>query len=262
MKVTIFTPTYNRKDTLPRLYESLKKQSSKDFQWIVIDDGSCDGTGELLKKWIDEGKVNILYEYQKNSGKMVAVNRGAELAQGEYFFIVDSDDYLTDDAVETIINEGEKLPENMGGMIFRKIDIISGKISGKPYPQYSMDSTPIEVVYHLGITGDKAEVFRSRYIKANPFKVYKGEKFVPEALVWIKIGEQYKMRYIDKGIYYFEYLPEGYTNNFIQLMRKNPRGFEEYYKSMLKYHIPLFNKMKFFIRLIQCKYYKIVGGKK
>lgn len=262
MKVTIFTPAYNREDTLPRLYESLKRQSSKDFQWIVVDDGSQDNTSGLMRQWIDEGELDILYEYQKNSGKMSAINRGAELAQGEYFFVVDSDDYISDDAIETIINEGEKLPKDMGGMIFRKIDIATGKITGKPYPEYKIDSSPIEIVYRLGIDGDKAEVFRSRYIKANPFKIHEGEKFVPEALVWVKIGEQYKMRYIDKGIYYFEYLPEGYTRNFKQVMKDNPKGFEEYYRAMLKYDIPLSNRIKFCIRLMQCKYFKLIGGKK
>ena len=262
MEVTIFTPAYNRGDTLSRLYESLKKQNNKSFQWVVVDDGSVDNTRELIESWKKENILNIIYVYQENSGKMRAINRGVEFAEGEFFFIVDSDDYITEDAVETIISEGEKLPKNMGGMIFRKINIATGEITGKPYPQYSIDSTPIEIVYKLGIDGDKAEVFRTKYLREFPFKVYEGEKFVPEASVWIKIGEKYKMRYIDKGIYYFEYLEDGYTNNFLKLIKNNPRGFESYYSEMLKYNIPLKNKIKFFIRLLQSKYFKLIGGKR
>ena len=159
MEVTIFTPAYNRGDTLSRLYESLKKQSNKSFQWVVVDDGSVDNTRELIESWKKENILNIIYVYQENSGKMRAINRGVEFAEGEFFFIVDSDDYITEDAVETIILEGEKLPKNMGGMIFRKINIATGEITGKPYPQYSIDSTPIEIVYKLGIDG------RKRYTK-------------------------------------------------------------------------------------------------
>ncbi len=224
MEVTIFTPAYNRGDTLSRLYESLKKQSNKNFQWIVVDDGSVDNTRELIENWKKENILNIIYVYQENSGKVRAINRGVELAEGEFFFIVDSDDYITEDAVETIILEGEKLPKNIGGMIFRKINIATGEITGKPYPQYSIDSTPIEIVYKLGI--------------------------------------KYKMRYIDKGMYYIEYLEDGYTNNYLKLIKNNPRGFESYYSEMLGYNIPFKNKINFFIRLLQSKYFKLIGGKR
>lgn len=260
--ITVFTPSYNRKNTLLRLYESLKRQTVKEFQWVIVDDGSSDGTKELIADFIREKIIEITYEFQKNSGKMRAVNRGVQLAQGEYFFIVDSDDYITDECIEVIIKEAKNLPENLGGMIFRKIDITSGKITGKPYPEYRIDSSPIEIVYKLGITGDKAEVFKTNILKKNPFKEFEGEKFIPEASVWIKIGEEYKMRYIDKGIYFFEYLEDGYTKNFNTLMKKNPNGFEFYYREMLKYNLPLSNKIKFIIRLIQSKYYKFTGGNK
>lgn len=260
--ITIFTPSYNRKDTLPRLYESLKRQTVKEFQWIVVDDGSEDGTGKLMADYINEGAMDIIYEYQKNSGKMRAVNRGVQLAQREYFFIVDSDDYITDTCVETILKEAKELPENLGGMIFRKIDMASGKVTGKPYPEYRIDSSPIEIVYKLGIDGDKAEVFKTDILKKNPFKEFEGEKFIPEATVWVKIGEEYKMRYIDEGVYFFEYLEDGYTKNFNSLMKRNPKGFEFYYQEMLKYNIPFTNKIKFIIRLLQSKYYKLTGGNK
>ena len=260
--ITIFTPVYNRKDTLLRLYESLKRQTVKEFQWIVVDDGSTDGTKELMADFTREEAVDIIYEYQENSGKMRAVNRGVQLAQGEYFFIVDSDDYITDNSIELIMREVENLPKNLGGMVFRKIDMASGKITGKPYPEYRIDSSPIEIVYKLGIDGDKAEVFRTDILKKNPFKEFKGEKFIPEATVWVKIGEEYKMRYIDEGIYYFEYLEEGYTKSFKKLLKNNPKGFKKYYREILSYSLPLNNKIKFSIRYLQASLYALKGGKK
>ena len=257
--LTIFTPVYNRKDTLTRLYESLLRQTSQAFQWIVVDDGSSDGSGELILEFCKSAPFEIIYKYVQNGGKMRAINEGVKLSSGEFFLIVDSDDYISDNCVERILFYGEILPKSMGGMIFRKVDMKSKKITGKPYPKSIIDSSPIEIVYNYGIDGDKAEVFRTELLRKNPFKVYEGEKFIPEAIIWVKIGEKYKMRYIDEGIYYFEYLEDGYTRNFQKLMRNNPRGFKEYYKFMLSYPLPIKNKFKFIIRYLQAKYYTLIG---
>ncbi|STO31278.1 Hyaluronan synthase [Fusobacterium necrogenes] len=253
--LTIFTPVYNRVDTLKRLYESLLRQTSKEFQWIVVDDGSTDGSGELVQNFQKSSPFEIIYKYMQNGGKMRAINEGVTLANGEFFLIVDSDDYVSNECVEKILFFAETLPESMGGLVFRKIDIKNKKITGKPYPKNIIDSSPIEIVYNYGIVGDKAEVFKTKLLKENPFFVYEGEKFIPEAIIWIKIGEKYKMRYIDEGIYYFEYLEDGYTKNFKKLLKNNPRGFGDYYMSMLSYPLPLKNKIKFLLRYIQAKFY-------
>ena len=105
MLLTIFTPTYNRAYSLERLYKSLVTQSLKDFEWLVVDDGSTDNTEELINKFVSDNKVKICYFKQENGGKHRAINRGAAMAQGDYFLIVDSDDYLTSDAVESIKRE-------------------------------------------------------------------------------------------------------------------------------------------------------------
>lgn len=257
--LTIFTPVYNRRDTLTRLYESLLRQKVRDFHWVVVDDGSTDGSGELIEEFRKNSPFEINYKYVQNGGKMRAINEGVVLAKGEFFLIVDSDDYISDDCVEKIFSYGKELPNSMGGMIFRKIDMGTGKITGKPYPKSIIDSSPIEIVYKLGIDGDKAEVFRTELLRENPFSVYEGEKFIPEAIVWVKIGEKYKMRYIDEGVYYFEYLQDGYTRNFNKLMRDNPRGFREYYRFMLSYPLPIKNRIKFIIRYIQASYYTLIA---
>lgn len=260
--ITVFTPTYNRKKELGTLIESLKKQSNLDFEWVVVDDGSSDGTKEYIEEIKENLPFSVNYRYVENGGKMRAINHGMKMAQGEYFFIVDSDDFLSENAIETVYKYGKQLPLEMGGMVFRKINKIDGKVSGKAYPQHSVDSTPIDIVYKLGIIGDKAEVFRTDILKQYPFQVFENEKFVPEASVWIKIGQKHKLRYIDEGIYYFEYLPSGYTNSFNRLIKNNPQGFAKYYKEMIGYDIPFKNKLKFLIRLIQCKLFILLGGKK
>ena len=102
MFLTIFTPTYNRAYILPNLYESLVNQTSKDFEWVIVDDGSTDETESIVKKWIAESRICIKYIKQENQGKHIAINTGTEHADGELFFIVDSDDSLKNHAVSTI----------------------------------------------------------------------------------------------------------------------------------------------------------------
>ena len=101
--ITVFTPTFNRGHLIDTLYQSLLKQTNKDFEWIVIDDGSTDRTEayftEILAK---HNPFEIIYRTQPNGGKHRAINAGVQIAKGELFFIVDSDDYLTEDAIEKL----------------------------------------------------------------------------------------------------------------------------------------------------------------
>lgn len=251
--ITIFTPAYNRKNTLPRLYESLKTQTDIDFEWLIVDDGSKDGTKELIKNYQKENIINIRYFYQENGGKQRAVNNGVKKALGEYFFIVDSDDYLSSDAVYMIKKYSFSLPKDFGGMVFKKIPI-SQKDSSCFTEEY-IDTNPIDIIFKYNIHGDKGEVFKTSVLKSFPFPEIENEKFVPEGYIWNRIGKKYNLRYIDYGIYYFEYLEDGYTNNFKRDLKKNPKGFGLYYKDMLSYNIPLSAKIKFFLRYLQTRLY-------
>lgn len=256
--ITIFTPAYNRKHTLPRLYESLKNQTDRDFEWLIVDDGSSDGTKELIENYKKENIINIRYIYQENGGKQRAVNHGVREAHGEYFFIVDSDDYLSENAVEMIKKYSFSLPKDFGGMVFRKINISDKNYKNINFTEKYIDSNPIDIVYKHHLYGDKGEIFKTEILKKFPFPEFQGEKFVPEGYVWNNIGREYKLRYIDYGIYYFEYLEDGYTKNFKRDLQRNPQGFGVYYKDMLTYDIPLSAKIKFFLRYLQTKIYKVI----
>ena len=105
-KITVFTPSYNRAYILPQLYNSLVGQTSGDFEWVVVDDGSTDNTSELLSQWEKSTSFTIKWQTQPNQGKHIAINTGVLMASGELFFIVDSDDYLTNDAIEKVIRFG------------------------------------------------------------------------------------------------------------------------------------------------------------
>ncbi|MGC8972440.1 MAG: glycosyltransferase family A protein, partial [bacterium] len=109
--ITLFTPTYNREKLLSRLYESIKRQSFSNFEWIIVDDGSTDNTEQMVESWLKESTFDIRYFYQQNSGKHIAINKGVREARGELFFIIDSDDWLGDDSLQDIWQTWQSIPE-------------------------------------------------------------------------------------------------------------------------------------------------------
>lgn len=261
--VTIFTPTYNRGYIIHQLYESLCAQTSHDFEWLIIDDGSTDDTKKKIETFIREQKIPIQYIYQTNGGKHRAINNGVQQAKGKLFFIVDSDDFLAPDAIENIISQWERIADKnaYAGLCFRRINISTNKIIGKDFISFEFDSTSIELSYIYKIKGDKAEIFRTAILKLFPFPEINGENFVPEALIWNRIAHTgLKLRCINKGIYYCEYLSDGLSKNFSTNLKKNHKGFQLFYKELLTYKIVPFYpfKIKSLIRIIQCYFYKLV----
>lgn len=226
-KLTVFTPTYNRGYIIGKLYESLKSQTKKDFEWIVIDDGSTDNTELLFQNWIkEENEFKITYLKKKNGGKHRAINDALEIAKGELFFIVDSDDFLIYEAVEKIIAWEKDInnKNNYAGIAGNK-----GKnketIIGETFLGNWIDATSLERNKY-NIRGDKAEVFYTDVLRKFKFPVFEGENFITENVVWNRIAyEGYKIRWFNEIIYICDYLGDGLTqagmNNFI----KNPKGY-------------------------------------
>lgn len=158
--ITVFTPTYNRGYIIKQLYDSLILQSYKDFEWLVIDDGSTDDTEELFKSFIAEQKLNIHYLKIENGGKHRAINKGVILAQGKYFFIVDSDDYLHNNALERIYFYTKQIEDDktFAGVCGLKIYPNGRKVGGEAnYKILDTDSISFREKYR--VKGDMAEVF-------------------------------------------------------------------------------------------------------
>lgn len=230
IKLTIFTPTYNRGYILPKLFESLLGQGNKDFEWIVIDDGSTDNTPDLLKKWMNqEIGFQIKCLRTENGGKQRAINIGVEIASTDYFFIVDSDDTLTNDAVQTILEwiDDTKNQTFLVGFAGLKYNIARspGDQSISKFPQCGyVDCTNLERKKYA-LTQDLAEIYKTEILKRYPFPVWDGETFTPECVVWDKIAlDGYKLRYYNKYIYNFEYLPDGLTRGGYLTYKKNMMG--------------------------------------
>lgn len=234
--ITIFTPAYNRAHTLPRTYESLCAQSSKDFVWLIVDDGSVDDTADLVKKWqsIDAG-FEIRYIYKKNGGMHTAHNTAYESIDTELNVCIDSDDKLADGAVEAIARKWEAVRDKgYAGIIALDADF-DGKIIGKGFPD-DLAETTLSGYYAAGGAGDKKLVYRTDVIKSYPeYPTFEGEKYVSLAYKYLLIDQSYKLAVLNKVLCNVDYLPDGSTNSMFREYLKNPRGFAFWRKIRMTY---------------------------
>lgn len=215
MELAILTPTFNRGGVLQNLYESLKKQTCKDFEWVIVDDGSSDNTQGIVEKWISENEISIRYLYKENGGKHTALNFAIKQMESKLTFIVDSDDILTVDAVETILRYHGRYEDEMNlcGYAFLRA-YPDGEINGKEFVPDEKVSSYIEARINSDDTmADKAEVFKTGCLKEFPFPEYPGERFLGEDIVWVRMARKYMMVHINKAIYIGNYLEDGLTKN-------------------------------------------------
>lgn len=219
--VSIFTPTFNRRESLIQLAESLLQQTCKYFEWIIVDDGSSDGTREVIDQYKD--KINIYYMFQRNSGKHVAYNQAITLCKGELFVCVDSDDLLTPDAIETYINIYKQNDGCIGYLLPQKL---SGSNDSEKW--YVINQSMINIAdlkFLYGITESNIAI-KSFYLKKYKFPVICGsngkqEKFCPEDYLYNQLSNEGKFKVNDHAVYVSEYLPDGLTSNVFKLWFDN-----------------------------------------
>lgn len=223
--LTIITPTFNRASNLKRLYESLNAQSTKQFVWLIVDDGSTDDTETVIRMFIEEDRIEIRYLKRENGGKHRALNMGIATIETELTFIVDSDDYLPEDAVEIILSYHDKYRNtpNLCGYSFLRF-FEDGSVNTAYFKRDEEIASYRDIRINGGIGGDKAEVFYTEILRRFPFPEYDGEKFLPEDLVWMQMSGPYQMVHINKCIYIGEYLEDGLTKTGRAMKKHSPRG--------------------------------------
>ena len=224
-KITVFTPTYNRGYIIETLYRSIQRQSYQNFEWLVVDDGSSDNTEQLFAAWQQENNpFPIRYIKKENGGKCRAINLGLEMAKGELFFTVDSDDYLTEDALEKIVKWEAELPKDGNFCGFAgNLGTAPNETPNKPLPGAYFDGTAFD---RYGIVeGERASVFYTQIHRKYPYPVFHGENFMTEAVTWNRMANDgYKMRFFNDIIWIYEYKEDGLTNAGYQLFLNNPQG--------------------------------------
>ncbi|MBQ5558503.1 MAG: glycosyltransferase family 2 protein [Lachnospiraceae bacterium] len=223
--LTVLTPTYNRAEKLKDLYECLKRQTCKNFEWFIVDDGSKDHTKELVVSFIEEDTIDIKYIYKENGGKHTALNYVASMLESELTMIVDSDDLLLADAVETIFNDWIENCERpgIGGMVYLRGYSVLEHIGDK-WPYDEQYGNTITHTCNKSIKGDKAEVFLTKFLERYPFPEYEGEKFFSESYLWIEIAKKYNMMLFNKIIYLTTYLDDGLTKSGRRMQIESPLG--------------------------------------
>lgn len=229
-RLTIFTPTFNRGYTIHKCYESLCRQTNKEFIWIIVDDGSTDNTEEIINSFIYENKVDINYIKQVNGGKHVAHNTAVLNCRTEFFVCLDSDDYLTDNAVQIIYDNLHDIIENetIAGLLGLK-----GKSLNKPLRSWlpeNVNRTSISDLYsRYKFKGETILVFKTSVLIRYLFPVFEDEKFVTEAVIYDRISLKYEMKLLNRVLYLCEYLNDGYTKNISITHKNNPKGYMYYH---------------------------------
>lgn len=263
-KLTIFTATYNRGHLIENLYQSLLRQSCFNFEWLVVDDGSIDNTQELFEMWMNRDNLfPIRYYRQENLGLIRSLNRGIELANGEYFSKIDSDDYVLDSFAENLANW---LPQIQNNSSVYAVSGLRVTANGMPlkgtWPEFPnnaeyIDATDLERNKY-NLDADMCEAWRTDVLRSHPFPVWDGEKFAPEQIVFHQIAlEGYKIRWYPIAMSVCEYQEGGLTLGASKLEMQNPMGYAMMYNHKLKYLQGMRNRMN---AAMQCNALSFVGG--
>jgi glycosyltransferase involved in cell wall biosynthesis len=241
---TVFTPTYNRATTLGRVYESLQRQTFRDFEWLIVDDGSEDETAELVERWRSASRFPIRYLWQPNQGKHVAFNRGVELARGELFLTLDSDDACLPNALERFKYHWDQIPVSSRST-FAAVTALcedqDGRLVGDRFPRDVLDASSIELMYRYKVRGEKWGFTRTDVLKELPFPVDSLTKFMPESVVWDEIARRYRTRYVNEVLrIYWVRRDAGSTEKAATAAAQNARGLVPWHLSTLNNHLGWF----------------------
>ena len=219
-KFSVFTPTYNRVHTLHRVWDSLQAQTFRDFEWVVIDDGSTDHTTDLIKKWTAQADFPVIYLCQENSGKHIAFNRAVNLAKGELFLPIDSDDAFLPDAIETMLTAWQDIPlpqrDGFTGVVTR-CQSQDGVPCSPEFQTNPLDTNALDLSFKHKIRGELWGFHRTEILKQFPFPEDQSVRFVPENIVWDAIASRYKIRCINAALRVF------YQDSGNQITKADPR---------------------------------------
>lgn len=236
MKITVFTPTYNRAYILPRTYESIKKQHYSDFEWVIMDDGSVDNTMELVERWQKEGTVTIKYYKQNNHGRFSAFNNAKKYFEGDLIAFLDSDDYFLDGSIQKLADTWNQIqePEKCSGII-AYMETKGGDIVGTGFPNGVIYETIYRLYDKYRMKGDKFLAFRNDLIQKYEYPIFENEKFGGDSILFNQINDEYPMYLLREKISFREYMEDSITNNLSKFHMNSQNGMREHYKDALRH---------------------------
>jgi glycosyltransferase involved in cell wall biosynthesis len=228
-KFTVFTPTHNRAHTLPKVFESLLAQTFRDFEWVIVDNGSKDDTAQLVESWAANSPFEIRYHPQDDRGKHVAVNRGVSMARGEFFVILDSDDWFAKDTLELMLSTWETVPSRERDGFAGAVGLCyyeNSTVIGDPFPIQGtyLDCDALDLKWKYKVHGDKISMIRTDVMREYPFPFEDVRGVVSEQLVWNRMAERYRSRHVNQNWCFKEYQTGGLTDRALELQVKAARA--------------------------------------
>lgn len=238
---TVFTPTFNRAGLLARVYQCLMNQTFRDFEWLIVDDGSSDGTADVVRRWQQQNRMEIVYLHQENRGKHAAFNRAVGHARGKLFLNLDSDDACVPETLQRLLGHWEGIPRDLrgdfSGVTCQCMDE-SGNLLGSAFPEPFVDAHPTEFLSKHRIKGEKWGFHRTEILREFPFPEIAGERFVPEGLVWNRIGRRYKLRFVNDPLRIYKPLAAGLNSSSAALRARYPVSACAYYVELSECEVP------------------------
>jgi len=242
---TVFTPTYNRKELLPRVYNCLQQQTYRNFEWVIIDDGSTDGTEEQVRHWQKEADFEIVYQWQPNKGKHFAYNAVMKIARGELFTSIDSDDEVTPDNLERLKYHWDKFTDEdkrtIGGISFLCVDQ-HGQLVGDKFPKDFQVMDLMGMYFINKVQGEKGGMMQTKAFAMYPFPEHIKNVVVPESSFMYQVARDWKMCFINEALRI--YWLEDRTDS-LSLLSKKPKNYPGSHYGHLCF---LNNNMRFFTR--------------
>lgn len=233
---TVFTPTFNRGTTLPAVYAALEAQTHRNFEWLIIDDGSTDDTRELVSGWQLLASFPIRYFLQENGGKHRAFNHGVRQARGRFFLPLDSDDVCLPQALERLVFHWETIPAEEQAL-FSGVTALcqdpAGRIVGSGLPRAVIDADPLALRYSYRVRGEQWGFQRTNVLRRFPYPEIPGEYFVPESLVWNRIGRKYRTRYVNEALRIYQPGDDSLSRRSVRLRVGSPEATLLYYREIL-----------------------------
>jgi hypothetical protein len=252
---TVSTQTYNRRDRLPGVYNSLRSQTFRDFEWVIVDDGSTDGTDDLVTTWQREADFPIRYFYQPNRGKHVGFNWAVKQAAGELLLSFDSDDSCVPNALERFKFHWDSIPNKEEYSTVSALCMDEGgNLIGTAYPKNVIDVDSFTQQYRFR-AAERWGINRTAVLRKYPFPEVPGERFVPEALVWNRLAMKYKARFINEKLRIYTPTPCGLMASLGKTRMASPQSARLYYMELSEMPLPLHEKTKALMNYIRFSFH-------
>lgn len=237
MLITVFTPVYNREQSIREVYNSLIRQTSKNFEWLVVNDGSSDSTHEIIKDIISthDDSFPIRYYSKENEGLTRTINKALDWAKGELFFRLDSDDEALPDAIEKIERKYPMIQNNPDVCAIAFLSVLfDGSCNGYHPFEKEQEATIVEYRHIFHATGDRAEVMKLNIYRQYRFPEFEGEKFCSEGVVWDRIAKNYRFLYVPEAIYKKGFEEDSITSNIFQTLKTCCQGTTLLYSEIIR----------------------------